>query len=133
MIEEAKKSFAQQGFMKTLGAELIHIEEGLVKIKLCKTEGLTQQYGYFHAGALTSIMDVACGYAALTTMSENSDVLSVEFKTNLLRAANADEVIATGKVVKSGKTLVFCEASVEDTSGKLYTTMQATMICLQKR
>ena len=133
MIEEAKKSFAQQGFMKTLGAELIHIEEGLVKIKLCKTEGLTQQHGYFHAGALTSVMDVACGYAALTTMPENSDVLSVEFKTNLLRAANADEVIATGKVVKSGKTLVFCEASVEDTLGKLYTTMQATMICLQKR
>ncbi|KAB1154614.1 PaaI family thioesterase [Tenacibaculum aiptasiae] len=132
MIEAAKESFLKQGFMKTLGAEIIHIEKGLLKIRCKKHEGLTQQHGFFHAGVLTSIMDVACGYAALTTMQEGSDVLSVEFKTNLLRPAKSDVIIATGHVVKSGRTLVFCEAKVTDEKEEiLYTTMQGTMISLK--
>ncbi|OSY87933.1 thioesterase [Tenacibaculum holothuriorum] len=132
MIEAAKESFSKQGFMKTLGAEIIHIEKGLLKIRCKKNEGLTQQHGFFHAGVLTSIMDSACGYAALTTMEKGSDVLSVEFKTNLLRPAKSDVIIATGRVVKSGRTLVFCEATVTDeTEEILYTTMQGTMISLK--
>lgn len=119
MIEAAKRSFEQQGFMKTLGAEIISIEEGLVKISCNRKKAVTQQHGYFHAGVITSIADVACGYAAFTTMPEGSEVLSVEFKTNLMRAANADKIIATGKVIKSGRTLIFCEAKVTDESEEI--------------
>ncbi len=132
MIEEAKRSFDKQGFMKTLGAKIIAIEKGLVKIECSLKEELTQQNGFFHAGVITSIADVACGYAALTTMPEGSDVLSVEFKTNLLRAATAQKIIATGKVVKSGRNLVFCEARITDEKEeKLFATLQGTMICVQ--
>lgn len=134
MIEDAKKSFEKQGFMKTLGAEIIHIEKGLLKIRCKKNNGLTQQNGFFHAGVLTSIMDVACGYAALTTMPKGSDVLSVEFKTNLLRPAKSNTIIATGKVIKSGKTLVFCEAKVTDEKEEaIFTTLQGTMICIKPK
>ncbi|CAL2055402.1 PaaI family thioesterase [Tenacibaculum sp. 190524A05c] len=134
MIEEAKISFDKQGFMKTLGAEIIHIESGLLKIRCEKHSGLTQQNGFFHAGVLTSIMDVACGYAALTTMPTGSDVLSVEFKTNLMRPAIADVIIATGTVIKSGKTLVFCEAKVTDEKEEtIFATLQGTMICLKTK
>lgn len=134
MIEEAKRSFEQQGFMKTLGAEIIAIEKGMVKIECIKNKGLTQQHGYFHAGVITSIADVACGYAAFTTMPEGSEVLSVEFKTNLMRAATADKIIATGKVIKSGRTLIFCEATVTDEKEEtIFATFQGTMFCLQNQ
>ena len=132
MIEEAKKSFEKQGFMKTLGAKIISIEEGLVKIECTLKDELAQQHGFFHAGVITSIADSACGYAALTTMPEGSDVLSVEFKTNLLRAAKAEKIIATGNVVKSGRNLVFCEARItDDKEETLFATLQGTMICIQ--
>lgn len=134
MIEEAKQSFDQQGFMKTLGAEIIAIETGMVKIACAKSDGLTQQHGYFHAGVITSIADVACGYAAYTTMPKGSEVLSVEFKTNLMKAANADKIIATGKVIKSGRTLVFCEATITDEKEEtIFATFQGTMFCLQNQ
>lgn len=134
MIEEAKRSFDQQGFMKTLGAKIISIEKGLVKISCERTKEVTQQHGYFHAGVITSIADVACGYAAFTTMPEGSEVLSVEFKTNLMKAANADKIIATGKVIKSGRTLIFCEAKVTDESEEIiFATFQGTMFCLQPK
>ncbi|MFY0630120.1 MAG: PaaI family thioesterase [Flavobacteriaceae bacterium] len=118
--------------MKTLGAKIIAIEEGMVKIECSLKEELAQQHGFFHAGVITSIADSACGYAALTTMPKGSDVLSVEFKTNLLKAAKAKKIIATGKVVKSGRTLVFCEARITDeTEEILFATLQGTMICIQ--
>lgn len=134
MIEEAKKSFDRQGFMKTLGAEIIAIEKGMVKIACSKKESLTQQHGFFHAGVITSIADVACGYAAMTTMPEGSEVLSVEFKTNLMKATTADTIIATGKVIKSGRTLVFCEATVTDEKEEvIFATLQGTMFCVQNK
>jgi uncharacterized protein (TIGR00369 family) len=133
MIEASKDSFYKQGFMQTLGAKLISIEEGLVKIECDFNAKLAQQHGYFHAGVLTSLADVACGYAAHSMMPKGSNVLSVEFKTNFIRAAKADKVIATGKVIKSGKTLTFCEAQVTDgEENTIFATMQATMMCLKK-
>lgn len=132
MIEAAKKSFDKQGFMKTLGAQIIAIEIGIVKIECSLKDGLTQQHGFFHAGVITSIADVACGYAAMTTMPEGSEVLSVEFKTNLMRPANVQKIIATGKVIKSGKNLVFCEATITDEKEeKIFATLQGTMFCIQ--
>ncbi len=65
-------------------------------------------------------------------MPEKSEVLSVEFKTNLMRPATANKIIATGKVIKSGKTLVFCEATITDEKETtIFGTLQGTMICIQ--
>ncbi|QMU66798.1 MAG: hotdog fold thioesterase [Flavobacteriaceae bacterium] len=134
MIEEARRSFDRQGFMKTLGAQIVSIEKGMVRISCERKESLTQQHGFFHAGVITSIADVACGYAALTTMPKGSDVLSVEFKTNLIRAAKADKIIARGKVIKTGRTLVFCEAKITDEKEEIiFATLQGTMICIQSK
>lgn len=128
-MQRIKDNFARQAFMKTLGAEIIHIETGKIIIACSKNENLTQQHGFFHAGVLTSLIDSACGYAALTLMPEDADVLSVEFKVNLLRPATADKIIATGTVLKNGRTLVVCEGVVTDESAStIYAKMIGTMI-----
>ncbi|CAM1364271.1 conserved hypothetical protein [Tenacibaculum litopenaei] len=131
MEERVKSSFEQQQFMTTLGAKLALVTEGQVVITCQKRPELTQQNGFVHAGVLTSLMDVACGYAALTVMPADADVLSVEFKTNLLRPAVASELKAIGTVVKAGKTLVFCEAKLIGNDDTLIATMQATMFCVK--
>lgn len=135
MIDEAVlESYKKQGFMQHLGVKIISIEKGLVKVSCKKNDKLTQQNGFFHAGVITSIADAACGYAALTTMPKESDVLSVEFKTNLMKPAISDTIIATGKVIKTGRTLVFCEAKITDESEKItFATLQGTMICIQPK
>lgn len=115
--------------MKTLNAELISVSKGEVKISCEFTDGLSQQHGFFHAGVATSIADSACGYAALTMMSENAEVLSVEFKINFLKPAKTPKLIAIGKVLQSGKTLTVCEGFVFDSKEeKLIAKMTATMI-----
>ncbi|MEK7433235.1 MAG: PaaI family thioesterase [Cyanobacteriota bacterium] len=127
-------SFNKQGLMKTLGAELVSIEEGKVSISCELSEKVSQQNGFFHAGALTSIVDSACGYAGLSVMPDNADVLSVEFKINLMKPANIEKVIAIGKVVQAGKTLVICEGIITDPKEeKIYAKMMATMICVRDK
>jgi len=127
-----RDSFAQQRVMQLIGASMRSVERGAVEIVLPYRDDLTQQHGFIHAGIITTIADSACGYAAYTLMPEGSNVLSVEFKTNLLRPAQGKEFIAAAHVLKPGKTLtvVKCDvyADVSDRS-RIVATMLGTMIC----
>jgi uncharacterized protein (TIGR00369 family) len=132
--EEIKESFAKQTIMGLIGGELTRVEPGIIEITLPYRADLTQQHGYLHAGIVTTIADSACGYAAYTLMPPNSEVLSVEFKVNLLRPAKGEMFLASAEVVKSGKTLTVVRADVfgSDKTGarELIATMLGTMICL---
>jgi uncharacterized protein (TIGR00369 family) len=133
--EEIKQSFAKQTIMRLIGAELTRVEAGVVEITLPYRPDLAQQHGYLHAGIVTTIADTACGYAAYSLMPPNSEVLSVEFKVNLLRPAKADSFLAAAEVVKAGKTLTVARADVFGLDHKgqreLIATMLSTMICIR--
>jgi uncharacterized protein (TIGR00369 family) len=129
--EQISASFSAQGLMATLGAELVRVAPGEVQIALFPRPELSQQHGYIHAGALTSVLDTACGYAALTVARAGLDVLTVEFKINFIRPAVADRFIAIGKVTKAGRTLTVCQGEVIGEQGSRRETiavMQATII-----
>jgi len=133
MHERIKQSFGKQGLMETLKAKLTEIKRGQVKITCKFSEALTQQHGFFHAGVVTSIVDSACGYAALTMMPDNAEVLTIEFKINFMKPAKTDKLIAIGKVLQSGKTLTVCEGYIYDSKEeKLIAKMTATMIAIQQ-
>lgn len=128
-----RDSFSRQQVMQLIGATLARVEPGAVDIVLPYRESLTQQNGYVHAGILTTVADTACGYAAYTLMPDGSEILSVEFKVNLLRPAAGETFLAEARVVKAGKTLTVTRADVYGlTAGetKLVATMLATMIRL---
>src|SRR5215216_2996499 len=133
--EEIEQSFAKQTVMSLIGAQLARVEPGIIEISLRYRADLAQQHGYLHAGIVTTIADSACGYAAYSLMPPNSEVLSVEFKVNLLRPAKGETFSAVAEVVKSGKTLTVVRADVFglDQSGRreLVATMLGTMMCIQ--
>ena len=133
--EEIKQSFAKQTIMHLIGAELSRVEPGVVEIAIAYRPDLTQQHGYIHAGIVTTIADTACGYAAYSLMPPESEVLSVEFKVNLLRPAKGEKFLAVAEVLKAGKTLTVARADVfsldHDGQRELIATMLATMICLR--
>jgi uncharacterized protein (TIGR00369 family) len=133
--EDIRTSFAKQSIMELIGAKIGRVEPGLVEIVLPYRKDLAQQHGYLHAGIVTTIADSACGYAAFSLMPPGSNVLSVEFKINMLRPAKGDSFLARGEVVKSGRTLTVVRADVFGLLGnneqQLVATMQGTMIGLR--
>ena len=117
--------------MRTLGAVLESVEPGIVTITCGFNQGLTQQHALFHGGVVASLVDVACGYAALSVMPADREVLTVEFKVHFLKPANTERVIAVGQVVQAGRTLTVCEGSVFDaTRTRLIARMTATMMAV---
>lgn len=131
VFERIQSSFNRQALMTTLGASLHSAEAGKVEITMPFSDKLTQQHGFIHAGVVTTLVDNACGYAALSMMPENAAVLTVEFKTNFVSPAQGEYFIAKGRVLKPGKSLMVCAGDVFGvTQGKekLIATMLATMI-----
>jgi uncharacterized protein (TIGR00369 family) len=129
--QRVRSSFARQRLMQTIGASLTRVAPGMVEIALPFREDLTQQHGYLHAGIVTSIVDSACGYAAMSLTPADADILSVEYKINLLSPAKGERMIARGRVVRAGRSLTVCAGdcfAVNDGQEKLVATMIATMM-----
>lgn len=130
-IARIRSSFAAQSMMNTLGATLAEVEHGCVTIHAPILAGSRQQQGFGHAGLTFSIGDSAAGYAALSTLPLDMEVVTAEIKINLLAPARGDLLIAVGKVVKPGRRLcvvtseVFARAGGTDT---LIAVLQGTMV-----
>jgi uncharacterized protein (TIGR00369 family) len=130
-IARIRDSFDAQSMMQTLGAELSDVSSGLIRIKAPILPGTRQQQGFGHAGLTFSIGDSAAGYAALTTLPLDTEVVTAEIKINLLAPARGDRLIAIGKVVKPGKRLGVVTAEVFAQTGDqqvLIALLQGTMV-----
>ena len=129
--EVVAANFARQPAMALIGASLSVTSPGVVEVAFPFRTDLTQQDGFIHAGIIAAAADSACGYAALSSMPAGSEVLSVEFKMNLLRPAAGERFVARAQVLKRGKTLTAVRADVFAFMGvqeRLIAAMQATMI-----
>lgn len=130
-----RESFSRQAMMTALGAKLTLVEPGKVHVAFPKLDQFTQQNGFVHAGAIASIADSACGYAAFTLAPADTDVLAVEFKINLLTPARATMFEARARVLRSGRTLSTCFAEVigvQNGDEELVATMMSTIIIRPK-
>ncbi|HWS54717.1 MAG TPA: PaaI family thioesterase [Pyrinomonadaceae bacterium] len=129
-----RASFARQRAMETLGARLARVAAGEVEIELAFRQDLTQQHGYLHAGVVAAVVDSACGYAALSLAEPGAEVLSIEFKLNLLAPSAGDSFSARARVLRPGRNVTVCAGDFFARRGdteKLVATMLATMMTVR--
>jgi|SRR6478735_9231485 len=134
--QRVRASYARQAAMATLGATLSQVAPGQVVIELPFRPDLTQQHGFLHAGVVTTAMDSACGYAAMSLMERGAAVLSVEFKVNLLAPARGVRFRASGRVVRAGRNLTVVTGefrAVDGAGDPLVAMMTATMMAVRDR
>lgn len=125
-----RESFAAQAMMGTAGAEITGLGPGWIEIEVPHRVEFTQQHGYTHAGLIATVMDSACGYAAFSLMPAKSEVLTVEYKLNLLRPAKSDRYYISGHVVKAGRTLTVSQASARDSEQREIAVMTGTLMSI---
>jgi uncharacterized protein (TIGR00369 family) len=127
-----RASFARQTMPRTLGVTMTEVGPGRVVLLMPRDPRFGQQFGYTHAGAVTTLVDTACGYAALTRMAADREVLTVDFTANFLAPAAGDLFRATATVLRAGRTLVVTRGEVHALDGtgtpRLVAAMQATMM-----
>jgi uncharacterized protein (TIGR00369 family) len=131
--KRVRDSFALQKAMRTLGITIERLVAGEIELGMPYAEAYTQQHGFIHAGIMTAALDSACGYASYSLMPANAEVLTIEFKTNLLAPAKGARFVFRAKVVKPGRTITVCEAQAYAHSNdgeKLVATMTGTLMAL---
>jgi uncharacterized protein (TIGR00369 family) len=129
-----RESIRRQTLLTTLGITVASLEPGRVVLELPFREDLCQQNGFVHAGAITTLADSACGYAAMSLQPLDRDILTVEFKVNLMSPALGRAFQATATVVRSGRTLTICSAEVhaDRNAAKPVALMQATLMAVDR-
>ena len=96
MLARVRDSLDRQGMLHTLGVELISVERGRVQMRLRHDDRFARQHGFLRAGAVSAVLDSACGYAAYTVMPPEASVLTVTFTINLLAPAAGQRFAVTG-------------------------------------
>lgn len=112
VADAIRRSFGRQGLMRTLGARIDALVPGKVTLSLPIADGVSQQHGFAHAGATFALADSAAGYAALTLMPADAEVLTVEMKINLVAPARGVRLIAEGDVIRPGRRITTVRATV---------------------
>ncbi|MCF2523474.1 PaaI family thioesterase [Bradyrhizobium sp. G127] len=131
-----RRTFANQPAMATLGISLVRMEPGTLELHMPYDAKFSQQNGFLHAGAISTALDTACGLASYTLMPAQADILTVEFKINLLAPAKGQSFRFVGSVVKPGRTLVIVDGRAfanDDGREKLIATMSATMMTMLRQ
>ncbi len=134
--ERVRASFAKQHAMDLIRATLPVVEHGRTEIHLPHWSGVEQQHGFVHGGVVGMIADSAAGYAAMTMVPASASVLTVEYKMNLVAPADGEQLIARGKVVRPGKTLIVTQGevyAVKNGEEKLCALMQQTIMVMHGR
>lgn len=127
-------SFAAQQYMRLIRGEIVSIAPGRCIVAVRIKPELTQQRGFLHGGVTAALADTAAGFAAYSLMPAGSSPLTVEFKINLMAPAAGERFLASGNVVRSGRTLTIVEVDViAEAKGEtqMIAKMLATLICLE--
>ena len=128
-------SFGKQGVLTTWGARLTDMGAGTCEISVPMGSAVTQQHGYFHGGVIGTLADSAGGYAANTLLMPERECLTAEYKINIVAPGIGDTLIARGKVLKAGKSLVVSSVevfAVDQGQEKLCAIMQQTLFVIPK-
>ena len=134
--ERIRASFAQQGAMALIGAELTRIQQGTVEIELPFNPTLTQQHGFLHAGVIAAALDSACTYAAYTMIDADVSILTIEFKVNLLSPGKGERFLFRGEITKPGSNIIVADGkgyAIGDGPAKLIASMTGTKMAIRGR
>ncbi len=134
--ERVSAIFERQAATKTFGISLEEVKPGEAELSMRYNKAYTQQNDFMHAGVITVGLDNACGMAAVSLMPAGADVLTVEFKTNLLAPGKGKRFVFRGRVIKPGRTITVCEGqafAIDAGKSKLIATMSVTLMAIYPR
>ena len=104
--------FTEANFVRHLGIELLRSGPGWCESRMPVQAWHSQQDGFVHAGATSTLADHTAGASALSLVGIEETVLSVEYKINLLRPGIGEYLFCRADVIRNGRRLIVSESEV---------------------
>lgn len=105
-------------FLDLLGVQAEHVQQGRAVVSLDVRHELTNSWEVAHGGVVVALLDVSMAVAARSANDHAGGVVTVEMSVNFMQTA-AGRLTAEGRVLRNGRSLVFCEGEVRDEGGRL--------------
>ncbi|WJN58244.1 PaaI family thioesterase [Pseudomonas sp. SO81] len=125
--ERLEQALQHSTFAQLLGAELLDFAPGRVSLQVPSRPDLCQHHGYMHGAVVGFMVDSGCAWAAASMVG---DVVTSEYKLNLLAPAIGERLVCRSEVLKAGQRQAVCRAdvfAVKDGAEKLIATGLATI------
>jgi uncharacterized protein (TIGR00369 family) len=120
----------QSPFPQHLSMRLVSIAPDRALVELIVADCHFQPFGVVHGGVLATLIDTATFWSAFMRLPEDTGLVNIDLKLNYLKPVSSGLLIAKGRCVKSGRTLSYAEAGVEDADGNLLAHGTSTLMAL---
>ena len=114
-----------------IGFVLTAVEPGRAIIELEAEPRHANPMGTVHGGILCDVADAAMGMAYASTLDDDETFTTLELKIHFLKPVWTGKLVATGRVVKGGRTVGLVECDVVDAKDRL--VARATSTCMTLR
>ncbi len=114
-------------YLKFFQVKIGCIEPGKAILKMDTDSRYHQGGGLVQGGLIAALSDEAMANALLRTLADGEITATVDIHHSHLRPVVSGEIMATGEVVKKGKTIAFLKGEVSH-NGKVVLTSTATFI-----
>src|SRR5712691_1621664 len=101
-------------------------ESGTIKIEFQAKPEFLNPIGIIHGGFLTAMLDETMGGAIAAILEVDEFAPTVELKVNFVRSAQVGPLVAEGRVVHRGLSIVFLQSELRTAEGQLIATATAT-------
>jgi uncharacterized protein (TIGR00369 family) len=133
-ISEERAAFLardySRGFIQYCQLEAEIVKRGFFQSQVTIETHHRQQDGFIHAGVMATMADHTAGYAAFTTVSEEYQILTIEFKINFLRPAHGNALVCRSRIIREGKQIIIAESEVSDLADGSETLAAKAMVTL---
>lgn len=116
---------------RLIGFRPTQIEHGKAIFELEAGPQHANPMGTLHGGVLCDVADAAMGVAYASTLEEDESFTTLELKINFVRPFWSGTLVATGRVVKAGRTVGLTECDVTDSEGRLVARAMSTCMTLR--
>jgi uncharacterized protein (TIGR00369 family) len=121
------------GWREAVGARVAEVDLGRAVVELDAHAGHHHEGGVVQGGVITQIADAAMGIALLTVQPDTMANATIELKMNFIRPVVSGLTRAVGRVVDTSDSLLFAEADVFDTRGRLVARGSSTCAPIPRR
>ncbi len=89
--------------------------------------------GIVHGGVMMTLLDMAMATAVTRTLSPEERTASVNIQTTFLKAASPGRLVATGRLLRRGRTVAFPEGEIVDGDGHVLARGSGVWAIIPKR
>jgi 1,4-dihydroxy-2-naphthoyl-CoA hydrolase len=118
--------------IRRLGIEVLEAGPDRVVARM-PVAGNVQPFGLLHGGATAALCETVASVGASLAAAPDGTAVGVELNMNHLRAVTEGSVIATGTVLRAGRSIAVWDVRVHDDGGGLVAAGRLTLAVRESR